>query len=216
MFIQYPNYQINLNDDVIIYHNGDFYCIFPLDILKKYIVIHSSIKEKINKNIYYHDISIIYCPITSIILIHDDKYYLHNTVTDQCINLIKDGKVCSVIDLIKSDAHKYDIVLMKYNYILREYPDAMYPDLKKIDTSGHKKLNHYIDKYVGNIVYLIQYKSSKDNKYKYSVLISNNSNNIIEYAKTYDKKIKTKLGLITPIFFKAYANIFSEAKIIKL
>lgn len=229
-FLQHPNYEIKMNDSVIVYYNGDHFCIIPLELLKKNPILHTKITEKYDNKIFEKDVSIIYCPITSLILIHDDIYELDESVTNTCINLKKNNKIYSMIDLLKDNTHKYDIIIMPFNYVLKSYPDARF-----INDIYDNKISYPYKKYIKvkdykihpeTIVYLVQYLLSET--YKYKILIGNDSsskditgydvdkNGIIECVNANENKIKTRMGLITPMYWYASRIHFPDIEVVKL
>lgn len=244
----YKNYtDLSLKDNVVSYYNGLNWKIVPLNIFLEFPVIH---------DLYYEEdastgeiISIAVCPFTLASSAFLGEYkpseYLLNSslvLTDNKNNLLpiisgfstnNDGKLLKI--------KRWETFIKVFRIALSDYPDCQFiiPTIKLqssiINTDYYKNENiiypiNQPDNYIHpkTLVYVIQYKSSKTLKDKYSIIIGHDANEseptgyntkesgLSKYIDMMKMKFVEKSAfLISQLWFSWFA-FYPNAKIIQL
>jgi hypothetical protein len=237
---------IELNEVVIAFNDGINWHAIPLKLSNIFPIIHTK----------FHDLkfnltstqSIIVCPYSCFAASFDGELIYDNdvvktdknnmiSITDVDKNKIDliSGTIIGKDDDSKHNIKRFEINVMTFRDMVKLYTNIKFllPTIKKLPKSITKLSNNVNtnDNFVihpKTLVYIIEYKSSKDNGYKNSVLIGSdanydditgfniNKNGITKYMNVNDKKIRLRSGFIYPIFWFVAKKLFPDAIVVKL
>ena len=213
--------KINLNTILLVYFNGTEFRGVPLEVFQKYLVIWDKYDNA--------DISIVFCPFTFVSSVYESwiqpTIYTNNNILvyadDNGKNLdILNGRFLN--NGSDDDLKRYSVKIGNYRSIM-----SLYPDCKILVPNTKSKLYDFVNynKYLKNdkLVYLIQYKSDKNDEIKNSFIVPKGDNtfNLIEgkiddYFREYEQKIKDKECFIIPVLWSYHDKICNKCKIIEL
>jgi len=243
LIFEQPNENINLNEKILSYYDGVNWKIIPLTLLYSYPIIYDKYMEP-NGSII--KISIICCPFSLVSVVFSGRYYVSKYV-DKHIIVCKNKKKQKV-SLIKGNYYDETIInpFQKFNCEIKTFKDALYMNQDFLYCANPNiiesiiNINYYtndeilfdVDTIIPDmykkkkLVYLIQYKSNKSDKTKYTIIMSkendiNLSYNMIDsqinnYLTIMEKKIINRSGIIIPVFWFIAISIFPNSKIVKL
>jgi len=236
---------IQLNDLVILYNNGKFWNIVPLTILKMYPLIHGEYFDYDDYNFIVKKITIYVCPYTLFSCVYFEEFLPYTQVYNNNLILINKNKQIYIPILnkyISGDllVDKYmrinEVKLMTFSNAIKLYPDCQFNDIlqskliypltcsdyltNNIILFKHKKFSnlHHCKK----LIYIIEYKSCKQNNYKYTILLPKENsydikkNGFIKYFNKMIDKIRNKGGIIYPCLWFAWNAFYPISKIINL
>lgn len=218
-FVNIPNKKQKLNSPVVIYNDGIKYKIIPLFVFKKYPIIHD-IYYRI-KNKQGEVISIYVCPNTLFSAMYFGNYMpIKKTYHDNLIISNNDISFIPIInECISMDCivQRNEIYIMTFKNALFLYPDAIFMQITHFDFDISFEL-------IDTLIYVIEYKSKKQNKYKYTILVPHiNSFDIIKnkykkYIGKMGEMLKNKGAIIYPCYLNYWYNSHNEKshKTIKL
>jgi hypothetical protein len=219
-----------LKDIVVCYYNGNNWIIVPLNIMLIYPVIHDFYNEE-GENI---EISICVCPYTLAGCVFEGRLYPTNEKKNNFmifkneINKYITLSNCNIKEEKCDDSKKikrWEINIKYFRNSISENPDPMYLYLKNKTNLNYiiPLDNYYTKDYIEHnnnkilskyLVYLIQYKSSKDLRDKYSIVIGKDYNSNMyngynpkksgysQYLVDMEQKLREKSGFIIPILSK--------------
>ena len=188
--------KINLFDVVVVYYSNENRKIIPLYIFMEYPVI-------IDDNI-----TIAVCPYTLSCAVFEGKYYptkylynsclvLRNRILGLCqdgtLGLCQDGtKIISKTDrLLPIYYHTYldtEKIIIRHEIEIKTFKNSMSQNIDALYFKTKKKINKEY-KINDSLLRVIQYKSSKSNDYKYSIIIcKDNSGSEYEDLDTTQKQ----------------------------
>ena len=241
-FTNNSNKKLKLSDVIILYNDSKDWKIIPLNIFMMYPLIYDTYYEtqKNNKNIM-SIISVYVCPYTLFSAVYFNEFVLNNQIYNNNLTLIDANDNDILFIPIVNETHsiaaetllpnKYvrrnEIKFMTLRNAISMYPDAMFIDLKQINMIEKLVPNDYItndnilfkafpfpNKYKPKtLIYVIEYKSKKINKYKYSVIIpKTNTFDIVKngfdiYFDNMIEQIKNKGGIIYTCYWFAWSGI---------
>lgn len=249
-YVPVPPRHLQLQDKVLVYNNGFKWRIIPLEIMKNYPIIYDKVYEKYyqtrinNKyNKVTTDITISYCPYTSVSIIYEGVYELDSNVYNNNIVLVNKNTNEKFVQLIgqclisNKCKKRWEVKQMTLKNALKSYPDCEYlfTDLpysynfvpKNYNTISKiyyplTNTNDKINK--KTLIYGIVYNSSttKSNNLKYVAIIGKNmsydieENGIQRYLEKHESEIREKFGFIIPCFWFIWYDVFPTTKIIQL
>lgn len=241
-----------LKDIIVSYYNGNNWIIVSLDIFLKYPVIHDLYIDEDNKL----EISICVCPYSMAGCVFEGRLYPSEEKINDIMIFIDNNENkyiplsnCSINNTKKNRIKRWEINIKYFRNSLSENPEPLYLYLKdntftsnSLGFDGNSKYNyimpleHYYTKdlieYNNNkilakyLVYLIQYKSSKDLKDKYKIVIGKDYNTNLyngyntkksgykDYIEDVEGKLRIKSGFIIPIFASYAINYYKNKNII--
>lgn len=227
MFVDYANKNIKLDDIVIAYFDGIKWKIVPLIIMLQFSILHDIYNEQDGTTKL--QISIYVCPNTlfscvyfgkfelydkkhcnNVAIINNENNYVLTPITNQMYSTITNKQINNFI-------RKGEVKILTYKNIMYLFPDSLFMNIDEIK----QKINeHSINK--GKLIYVIEYKSKSNFKYKYTIIIpKHDSYDIIKngfgkYYHTMINSIRTKGGIIYPCLLDAWKNCGMDYKTVKL
>lgn len=241
----YPD-NIDLNMIILSYFDGNKWKIIPRDLLIANPIIYDKYHD-LDGSI--NDISIIYCPFSSVTGIFFGKYTLSKYILNNII-LCKDKNdnifspldgtymnqehqkpirrtECSIKTFRDALIQHQDFLLCissktKPNMISENYftdNNLFFP------TENNNDDNKYHNK---TLVYLLQYNAIKKDRKKCFILINKNANRenisgydivrngITKYISSVEDKIRTRFGIITPMYWIIAKHICKNARIVHI
>ncbi len=226
---------IELSDDVVFYFNGFKFVVIPLNLMKCYPIIYDTIDVEYNGSKYNYDVSIIHCPKSGFTFILHGRYILEDYMEDDRIivsnieNTFKDN----IFDIYKKNSciRRWEVRIDKFKNILINHPDFLLVANKQDNfplfklTSLYKNSKSLIHPLT--VVYLLEYKSEKENKDKYTVIVGNDHskkkpifnfkyNGINEYLRKNSHDLQLKCAFIIPIYWHTVNKYYNKAKVIIL
>ena len=238
-FLSIPSENYELEDNVLVYFDGQNWKIIRIVDLLQYPIVH---------DIYYdgdsgesNDISITFCPFSFSGIVYFGKYFLTGLIKNNNIIIKKNDSNFNIqqlsgkcIDkcLERNDVFKNETIILKLRTALESYPDGKYfNNLQKIETlvdlSYIDRKNIHKDKSINNhyhpkkLVYGII--SSMDNK-KYVVVLKGDKNKSFDFIESgysnffekNQKKFRDKGVFIVPVFWFSWIKMFPNSKVIEI
>jgi len=228
-----------LKDIMICYFDGLTNKIIPFDIIRSYPIIHTKYIESNDKSV---DISVIVCPFTLTSLVIEGIFYPTSYVKNSCL-VVSDGvNTFPVIENPPKFTKRYQISVRILRNVFTEYPDCKYmvlnnnielKPLLNIDYFYNKKILFSYDSppdqfHPKTLVYLIQYKSSKDHNDRVTIIVGRDANSdkasgfdiktsgVLNYLRESDEKIIEKFGFVIPLLWFSWKSFYPNSKIIFL
>lgn len=237
---------IELNEQVVAFNDGINWHAVSLKLMHMYPIIHISFNDsKINVVI---PMSLLLCPYTCFTAVFESTLsYKNNSVTqdengfieivdenNNEVNLL-DGSV--TIDGTSENVKRFEVNLMTLRDMVTLYANIKF--VVPIKNNKHPEpvvdLSYLKEKLDGEyvihpktLIYIIEYKSTKSEGYKQTILVGSgtsydnssgfniNKNGVTKYMTTNDTKIRQKSGFIYPIFWFVAKKMFPDANVIKL
>jgi len=237
---------IELNDVVITFNNGINWHAIPLKLSNSFPIIYAE----------YHDLkfnstsilSIVVCPYSCFSAAFNAKLSYKNDVIspdeNNMISVVDDGQNINMVtgtindNKSKRNVKRFEIKMMTLNDMIKLHINIkfIFPTIKKIpktivDSTYLNLIPHDYDNRVihpKTLIYVIEYKSSKIDGYKNTILIGSdvnydnvsgfdiNKNGITKYMNNNDTKIRLKSGFIYPICWFVAKKLFPNANIVKM
>jgi len=239
-----PPDDLTLDDYMVCYSTGDSIKAIPLSVMKIYSALYD-INE--NTGITY---SIIICPFTLMASIFKHKILLTQDV-DKCtivLKYINDNNEATLFNLFSDFAFNLSRIDIQIKTLKNIYSDYLHikfihvgKNLKGVPIADTLNDSYYNNTFIPfdlaiqnklihpkTLVYVIRYKSMRDNTSKTTVIIPKNasSNNIsgydmhtagyTNYLKKYSEKINEKSGIVFPVLWFAYNIFLNNASIVYL
>lgn len=235
-------YNLNLEDNIILYNTGDKWKIIPLFISLSYPIIYDTYAYEDDK----YDVTIIVCPITLRCVMFRGKFTFSNY--DKYRMILKEDDDIMPIDLNHKINEKYviqenkriEVKIMTLKNSLMYAPDALFIKLHKNKTIDNIIDDKYYSDYkdiFGNdikvdfihpktLVYVVNYQSKTSKEDKYSLLVGNDSNKenvsgydvekskLNKHLMKYRTKIIEKNGYIIPMLWYLAKEIYDDYKAI--
>lgn len=178
-----------------------------------------SINKAINcrvftKNTTLHDdkLTIVYCKKTNTFIVYMGIYKFKDDITLVDENGVTINHLTGLTDSGKM-VNKQNIQIMRMRDLI-----TMYPDVKFINLPNKSKLCN-----INNLVYGIEYISSKTGKYKHAMLVSkyfgskkNIHSGFIKYFNKMNDKLKSKSSILIVTDYDTWKSYYPETKIIKI
>lgn len=182
-----------LTDIMFVYHNG---------------VSHKAISCKVfNKNITIYDdpITIVYCK--------QDNTFVAYTGSYTFVDDMNISDSTNTYHYLVNNLQKHNIQCMKMRDLITMYPDVKFVDMPNKTNSCN----------LTQLVYGIEYISSKTGKYKHAMLINsqygtnkNINNNFIKYFNKMNDKLKSKSSVLIVTTKDTWLRNYPDSKIIKI
>ena len=239
----------NLRDNVICFYNGLNWNAILLEDMLAYPILYFEFWHEKSQTTYIN--SLVVCPITmrmmlykgiiEIIDIVKDRLYLKNLDTDDefFMDLPYTGHYDEKgnVKKIKSQTKRHEVRLLTLRDLFLVISDPKYIVLKNKEKKIIKD-DYYTNRYTYDnlpiytmfhpktIVYMIQYYSKANNKYKYIVLIGKNisktevtgyntkASGIFDYIKSNYDKLTNKRAYIYPIFWFMVDKIYNDVNVL--
>lgn len=244
-----PPNNLNLNDIVICYFDGLVYKIIPFNIINSFPLLYDTYFDSHNLSF---DITIAVCPFTLASSAFKGKFTPTEFVNNSCLVITNNIVTFPIIDPTKFKKNKnntdYNKKIKRFQVSIKTLRNAFaeYQDCKYIMVQKNKIKPIINPKYYQNyeipynhvhsqnnihpktLVYLIQYKSSKNHTTKNTIIIGKNAThnkttgyNIAEsgihkYFENHEDKIIQKFGYIIPLLWFSWNSFFPNSKIIYL
>lgn len=226
-----------LKDKMICYYDGTIYKIIPLKTMLSYPIIH----DKYNEDGKLIDISIIVCPFTLASMVLDDLCYPTEYVYSSCLVIKKKSLEFPIINAHDYIKHRHQISIKILRNVFTEYPNCNYLVLNDELPKSLLPLSYYENSSIlyshldpptqfhpKTLVYIIQYKSSRDDSIKNTVIVGKDANdkeisgyNIFKsglnaYLKEHENSIIKKMGFTIPVLWFAWKSFYPNARIVFL
>ena len=238
------SFEMQLNDIVFLYNDNRNWKAVPLKLVQMYPIIYDSYYE--NENAL--PITVYMCPYTLFScvyfeeLISYDKVYNNNLVLQNKKNDLIIIPILNSVYSAQTITDKYvrrnEIKIMTIRNVLSLHPDCKFISMKDID----KKSPLVDESYLSNntilfdiqksdllkahdpktLIYVIEYKSKKTHKFKYTVIIPRKNtfdrfkNGFHQYFDKMGEKITEKGGIVYSCLWFAWITTYPTSKIIKL
>lgn len=235
-------YNLNLEDHVILYNSGNEWKIIPLDIMLSYPIIYDNYAHEDEK----YDISIILCPVTlrgsafkeKFTFSHYDEYRMILRGDNDLIPIDLNYKIND--NLIIQENKRIEIKIMTLRNAIIYAPDAVYMKCnKKIKSiinikyySNNKDINdNELEEsliHPKTLVYIVKYSSNTTKEEKYAILVGNdtkkniptgydlNQSKLNDHLLKYQEKIINKNGYTMPMLYYTAKKVYENAKIVFL
>lgn len=240
---------LELSSLTVSYFDGLVNKIVPFNVINMYPIIYDKYNEAPNIAV---DITVVVCPFTLAAVAFEGKFNATEYVYYSCLVITDGEKTFPIIephiDLssgteVVQASHKYkryQIGVQNLRSVFTSYPDSKYIFIKEPTTPvlemeyyhNTTMLYNYIPPptqfHPKTLVYLIQYRSSKNNAIKNSIIIGRDAtqNNIsgyniktsgvLKYISDQESKIIQKMGFVTPMLWFAWKSFYPDANIIYL
>lgn len=235
-FTQYPPSYMNIDDLSLVFSDGIKWKVISLSDMHQYPVIYDTHQE----NNIIDDISITFCPFSYSAIIYFEKWvplkdtYDNNIILQNYKNKnIKihqlSGKFTKDSELNDFVLRKNEIVIMKVKNVIKNYPDCLYLNNKKIIKSiiptnylTNDKINYPLSSKINDTYH--------PKKLVYGIInsIKNQPSVIVSHKNIYDfdeagyqdyfeeniKDIKTNGGFIVPSLWFVWMSFYPDSKII--
>ena len=234
-FTRNPPAKYELRDKVLCYFDGYDRKIIPLSVALAFPIIYDSFFD----NDKLSDLTIAICPFTLAVAAFSGKFQATKKVENSCLIITNGEKAFSIINSFDQGVRKFQVDIKILRNVFSEYPDCRYMNLLDtitikpiVDldyyTNGRMLFKHIYQNQLHpkTLVYLILYKSSKDQKTKSTIIVGRDANpnkdsgydmvksGIQDYLLTYNEKIIQKFGSVIPVLWFAWKSFFPNSKII--
>jgi len=228
-----------LKSKVISYFDGIQRNIIALPIALSYPIIYINYYQESGNMV---ELTLAVCPYTLVAVILKGKFTATEYIDKLCIVITNGTLTFPLIDAYKYDAHtNFDVDIKLLRNIFSEYPNCSYlstelPITQLIEDSNYytntdiyfnfSNLNDQI--HPKTLVYVIFYKSSKDQTDKISILVGKDANanfvsgfdsaisGFTKYYIKYESDMHKKFAYIMPMFWFASNIFFPNSRIIFL
>lgn len=240
----YDNFSenITLKTKIVTYYNGIKWIVVPLDILLSYPIIHDFYYDAENdKKI---SITIAVCPFTLAACAFEGEYRASDYVLNSCLVITNNNTYFPIITGNIGDDNKikrWELEIKLFRNAISDHPDLEFLILKS--KSNHPVLDktYYVNDKIlyktvystdtfhpKTLVYLVQYKSSKTLKDKYTILVGHDASSseptgynlkkskLYDYIEKIEFKLREKSGFMIPLLWFSYKSFFPNAKIVYL
>lgn len=228
---------LKLQDTLILYNDGSHWKAIPLNIMLMYPVIHDKCDNQ--------PITIFLCPYTLFSCVYFDKFVPGSQVYNNNLTLVNKNYIMLPIigniydkDMKIKDVYirKSEVKIMSLRNAISNFPDCQFIDTSVIEKISpltnneyfkNKIINFPINKYSNKhqpkqIIYVIEYKSKKQEDYKYTVIVP--KKNIFDISKNkfeiyFNKmidKIRDKGGHIYTCVWFAFDSTHTNFKVINI
>lgn len=228
--------KIKLSDIVVAYNDGIKWKVVPLHIMAQYPIIYDEYHE--NRSDIRVMVSIYVCPYTLYSCMYFGKYELNNKIVNNNLSIVNVENNVWIVPIL-NQVHslstnkildnvyirKNEIKVLSLKNVIYMFPDSLFVDIKKIPNKSPIVDKEYLSKtkaYNKQIVYIIEYKSKKQNEYKYTVIIPKNNdydmakNGFETYFHKMVEKIRIKGGIIHTCLLFAWEGTGIASKVINL
>lgn len=241
----------NINDTVVCFFNGMNWNIVSLYDMLAYPLLYYEYWSDKYKTYYIN--TLVVCPLTmramiykgkiKIIDIIKDRLFLKNTDTDD--DFFMDLPYTGHVDIegkeknIKSHVKRIEIKLLKLrdSFMFIIDPKYIVVNNKKSTLITEKYYNNrftymgepiYTTFHPKTIVYMIQYYSFRQKKYKYACIVGNDidkdnvtgysykSSGIWDFLTTHKNELIKKKAYIYPVFWFMIENLYTDVKMIAI
>ena len=228
---------LKLQDILVLYNDGSNWKAVPIEIMLMYPVIHDHHNNK--------PITVYFCPYTLFSCVYFGEFnpgtqvYNNNLTLENKNNIMIPiiGNIYSKdMKIINTYIRKNEVKIMSMRNAISTFPDCQFLDtteIKKINplvkndyfknNTIHFPINKYSDKYSAKqIIYVIEYKSKKQENYKYTAIVP--KKNIFDITKNkfeiyFNKmidKIRDKGGHIYTCLWFAFDATHDNFKVINI
>lgn len=237
---------IELNEKVVAFNDGINWHAISLKLMYMYPVIYIAFNN--SKTGIVTQMSLLLCPYTCFTAVFDSTLsYKNDSITQDENGFIKVvDENNNDIDLLDGsfvkNKTKENIKRIEVNLMTLRDMVTLYANIKFIVLTKNNKLPNpiinlsYLEEKLGSehvihpktLVYVIEYKSTKNEEYKQTILIGSgasydnssgfniNKNGITKYMNVNDTKIRQRSGFIYPIMWFVAKKMFPDANVIKL
>lgn len=247
-FMPFPPKYMKLQDHVLIYYNGSKWNVIKLEDLLQYPIIYDKYTDNLKNDKIVNDVTISFCPFSFSGVIYFGKWIPTGKIVNNNIVLRQQdnenieiyqlsGKLLDDINTGKITIRKIEVIMMKLQTVLSNYPDCLYfhnnntksqlvndqyITNKKIMYSHKNKLNNKkIDLYHPKLlVYGILRSINKETR----VLVTTKKNDSFDFSKSGYKKylnehiedIREEGGFIIPCFWFSWITKYPDSEIIQV
>jgi len=198
-------YDLALDDNVVIYNNGNYWCIVPLIIALSHPIIYDTYNYEADS----YDVSIILCPITLQCSMIRGTFLCEKYIdgrmmmlrekldTDTMVNILgcTDNENDEQSKHVMQENKRVEVKILTLRCAIKYTQDAPYMQLRIKKTKpiiplqyyentldiAHKKIPHAHNIHPKTLVYLVKYHSVTKNKDKYTVIVGKDA---ADYAIT--------------------------------
>jgi predicted transcriptional regulator len=227
--------KIKLADIVVAYNDGIKWKVIPLSVMNQYPIIYDEYHE--NRSDVRVIVSIYVCPYTLYSCMYFGKYELHNNIVNNNLTIVNvDNNIwivpilnqvhsLSTNNIIDMYIRKNEIKILSLKNVIYMFPDSLFVNVTKIPKKSKIVDKEYLIKTKTNdkqIIYVIEYKSKKQNEYKYTIIIPKNNdydmakNGFETYFHKMVEKIRIKGGIIHTCLLFAWQETKIPSKVINL
>lgn len=210
---------IMMKNEILAYHDGIKWKVIPLDLIKKYPVIHDKYYDDVDDTTY--PISISLCPFT----LSCSVFYGTYTPSEYIINssLILTNAQNDLLPIISgsstdpngitSRVKRWECFIKIFRNAITDCPDCVYMKCSDHKFNDILDPNYYIDTKLAypipkspdiihpkTLVYVLQYKSLKTKENKYTILVGKNATT--DYPTGYNTKESGVTDYIDKMDFK--------------
>lgn len=240
---------LTLSDKIVSYYNGQNWRIVPLDILIRYPIIYDK---------YYNDdkidnITDSICPFTLACCSFIGKYYPSEYILNSSLILTdKEHNLLPIVSGYSTNSNNETIKIKRlecnikiFRNAISDYPDCQFINIKDKLKTPIINLDYYFNKnFIFNyniiynnttkkihpktLIYVVQYKSSKSLKDKYSIIVGKDANNIeptgyntkksglVKYLESMKFKFNEKSAFLIPQLWFSCFPFYHNVKIVYL
>ena len=211
---------LEFNDIVVIYNDGEKWKIVPYNVLKKHLILYDNIYSNLDKNNKTRqNCTLTYCPYTQSVVLYKKHLLLSDEQNDKNLLLVNPDTNQVISQLTNNTIVKDDVYRDSVKHVISEFRDSLYLHYHQHNfITDTKKLNKEKNTPIHGIEYVSKNVDKNGKQIKKHIMVLNDKpiSILLHYIDSLNPEITEKDGIIIPSTKIAWETYFPDTKVVRL